>query len=328
MGKHIFWQMKQKSMFWGTVQWERTDGLSPPTNAHYCELTSMIWSAADSWYNDTAQDIASPFARPTKTWQRAIYQANCRLNSGPPKSHKLGCYASYTSYIHQVILYFNKKLRNCEFEISKLQTKHYSQTVETTWTNKSWLIMMLVRLEVWAGQNLQSDRQNELELAHAGSNLITPIAHLAPSGVAPTSGASGLGSSNSWLCDLVWPYASVWLYAHVGQRWSSRSRHACWWLNLSNPNPNKKWIDLVGPSLSKRTMLIWMIWLGGPKSFHKNNNDIIDLKFGEATFIISSHQQDAKDASEAREVHKVKQPVMCKPPVTVLLPCLALLIKW
>jgi hypothetical protein len=231
-------------------------------------------------------------------------------------------------HIHQVILYFNKKLRNCEFEISKLQTKNYSQTVETTWTNKSWLIMMLVRLEVWAGQNLQSDRQNELELAHAGSNLITPIAHLAPSGVAPTSGASGLGSSNSWLCDPVWPYASVWLYAHVGQRWSSRSRHACWWLNLSNPNPNKKWIDLVGPSHSKRTMLIWMIWLGGPKSFHKNNNDIIDLKFGEATFIISSHQQDAKDASEAREVHKVKQPVMCKPPVTVLLPCLALLIKW
>ena len=112
--------------------------------------------------------------------------AFCKANKDLTKSDLISLDVMHPiHHIHQVILYYNKKLHNCEFEISKLQTKNYSQTVETTWTNKSWLIMMLVRLEVWAGQNLQSDKQNELELAHAGSNLITPIALLAPSGVAP-----------------------------------------------------------------------------------------------------------------------------------------------
>ena len=239
MGKHIFWQMKRT----GTVQWERTDGLSPPT--------LLIWCLISCWL------VIQRYTR-----HRLAF---CKANKDLTKSDLISLDVMHPiHHIHQVILYYNKKLHNCEFEISKLQTKNYSQTVETTWTNKSWLIMMFVRLEVWAGQNLQSDKQNELELAHAGSNLITPIAHLAPSGVAPTSGASGLGSSNSWLCDPVWPYASVKLYAHVGQRWSSRSRHACWWLNLSNPNPNKKWIDLVGPSHCKRTMLIEWFDLAGP----------------------------------------------------------------
>ena len=160
MGKHIFWQMKRT----GTVQWERTDGLSPPT--------LLIWCLISCWL------VIQRYTR-----HRLAF---CKANKDLTKSDLISLDVMHPiHHIHQVILYYNKKLHNCEFEISKLQTKNYSQTVETTWTNKSWLIMMLVRLEVWAGQNLQSDKQNELELAHAGSNLITPIAHLAPSGVAP-----------------------------------------------------------------------------------------------------------------------------------------------
>lgn len=160
MGKHIFWQMKHT----GTVQWERTDGLSPPT--------LLIWCLISCWL------VIQRYTR-----HRLAF---CKANKDLTKSDLISLDVMHPiHHIHQVILYYNKKLHNCEFEISKLQTKNYSQTVETTWTNKSWLIMMLVRLEVWAGQNLQSDKQNELELAHAGSNLITPIAHLAPSGVAP-----------------------------------------------------------------------------------------------------------------------------------------------
>lgn len=172
MGKHIFWQMKQKSMFGGIPELcngsELMGWVHPPM---------LIIVNLHLWFDQLL------------TRDTTIHKTSPRLLQGqqrPDKerSHKLGCYHPI-HHIHQVILYYNKKLHNCEFEISKLQTKNYSQTVETTWTNKSWLIMMLVRLEVWAGQNLQSDKQNELELAHAGSNLITPIAHLAPSGVAP-----------------------------------------------------------------------------------------------------------------------------------------------